>query len=164
MSIPDYIDEYFVLKNSDAHQNWLRGVAKANSQFAEQRGIKTQRELDAFIERTEQYWSDAKRDHARATDKILELYNFSVAEIEAAKADRARKSAGGKSPKLAAKNRKLVLQAFLECEARGLSYAEAIKAAVAVEPDLNPRTFRTWLSELIRLGVCDIPSATRKKK
>ena len=165
MSIPDYVDEYFAMKNSDAYQNWLVSLAKVKARFFKERGITSESELSAFIQRTEQYWRDARRDQIEGADmKILELYNLSVSDLEALKADRARKQAGGKTPNHAAKNRRLVFQSFLESEAMGLSFSQAVNAAVDLGPNPTQRTIRNWLTDLIRLGVCDIPPPSRAKK
>lgn len=165
MSIPDYVDEYFAMKNSDAYKNWLVSLAKAKAQFFEQRGIKSESDLSNFIDEAKQYWSEARRNQIDAADQtILELFNLTVEDLEALKVDKARKRAGGKTPNHAAKNRRLVFQSFLESEANGLSYSQAVNAAAALGANPTPRTIRTWLTDLIRLGVCDIPPSTRTKK
>lgn len=167
MSIPSYVDEFAEMKWPGRRAAaWKTGVAESITTFLEVRGVMTEAEREDFIRQNADYWKSVMEREIEASDKrILDLLGVSLETVKAMNDATQKKRAGGRSENHAAKFRPLAFLAFLDGEARGLSFAETVNLAHKnVGYRVDEKTIRTWLKPLINCGVCNISPPTRSKK
>lgn len=170
MSIPSYIDEYFALKNPDAVALFQATWSQTLDEFFAARGVENNQRED-HVAQMQADWDRIKQEATNRADKtILEIHGLTVDDIQAMKIEKLRRRAGGATVKPGGAMRPLAFQSFLESEAKGLIYIDAIKAALEAtsngrgDPLVNSRTLRTWLTALIKYKVCGIATASKSKK